>query len=427
MAKGHRQRRTNVLLDELLKDLNWGKSSFQNRFERFYEMYEFPRGHNPFKREPENENSQFELQWEWYPLLLALLRATPDHPFSQKNRQIKNITVEDILTYQKLLVDGVDSLPDYLRYEVQSHRAYQNALKDQGILPDFVEKIAEFITAMQIITGQDRPDLMAEIYKQLDKWIYNAYSNQYHLNLARGIRREAINVALEEMLLDNRSRKTDPIHSIKKEEVYKEQLLEIKELERLLEFLLKGKIDIVEKELDDLLDAEDAGHLMEYLGFFGLELIDKNEKDQDKLQYFRMIQESLWESQMNISEDHIEHLEKLISRISNHPHRSKTIEQQLTTLLNQGEEERHKRQQEERESRRQLLRETIKACQEELKQLDSEPEGEHHVDEIKEQLYMDYLAFCSELRLRVNPPHKVAAQSFVGQLIAPAFQPKSDQ
>lgn len=97
---------------------------------------------------------------------------------------------------------------------------------------------------MQIITQQERPDLMVAIYKQLDEWIYNAFTNNYMLNLAkRQYKNENENLFKEMHLKSKQSGQSkELIEQLFQEEDYMNQYQKISELNELLNFLLKAKI-----------------------------------------------------------------------------------------------------------------------------------------------------------------------------------------
>lgn len=422
LAKGKKERLADVTLKEYLHEVNQkSRSSFHTKFARFCEMYGYDVSReNPFKTDPNNPNTEFQFKWEWYPVFKALFTPNENHPFYQRNRQIENIMLDEITEYYSQLLENIEEIPDYIQHEIKTHLAYQNTLKERYVLSDIAQKLAEFISAMQIITQKERPDLMVAIYKQLDEWIYNAFTNNYMLNLAkRQYKNENENIFKDMYLKSKQSGQSkELIKQLFQEEDYLSQYQKVSDLNELLNFLLKAKIIST--------SSKDHKKSQEILAAFSPNESQGKYSPEDDRQWYDLMYEQL----INIPEEHKEHLSNIINNIKRCKYREQTAESNIARILESkvqfSREELDEERRAAKEKRRQELLDTISYCKEELEQLEHEDEFLQGDPEILRAMQQDYLNFCARVKEH-SKKYDRASSSFFAQLVAPNLKSNTEK
>ncbi|MEG8979322.1 hypothetical protein U8Y98_21700 [Priestia megaterium] len=158
---------------------------FNRRYNKVVEFYGLvTKETNPFKELVDDEDSKFEFPLEIVQPLSALLRSIEANPFFRKNADEKKIDADKIIDFYQNLIEEIELFPDYEKYIIKEHPVYINTIKEIDIIPKLSKKISQTIVALENITKQERADIMIEVYKKLDEWIFNAYLNNSYLKRA---------------------------------------------------------------------------------------------------------------------------------------------------------------------------------------------------------------------------------------------------
>ncbi|MEF3309595.1 hypothetical protein PV433_11900 [Paenibacillus sp. GYB004] len=455
MSRGKKTHFSDANLEELLKDLNWGKSSFENRFKRFCDAYGFEyEGYNMFKKDPEDPNSEYEFSWQWYPLLQCLLKTLPLHPFFRANTQEQNITTTTITQYYEILLDEIELLPNHLKYEIMSHPAYQSALKEKFASKHLADKIAEFISAISIITNQERPDIMIELIRKLDEWIYSAFKNNYSLSMARQSFHEHNADLINEMIdrdnerkpssrLDNENVRQEAHTSEKNKRVYFNQ----SQLDSLLALILDRQLvqDKLPKPKSNMTPKEksmrrkkqehikekkelvylDIGQLLKTLDEYEL-----NIKNDDEFFSFREAYNLYLQKSSQFTENYMNQIDTIVANIKQCKYLNNTAEEKIKAVKKTFEtmttEQKETAKQQYIANRRAELQTIIERCQKEISALDTEDSPMYEISRNQKQADIEYVRFCETVREH-SSQFAPASQSFLGQLIAPAFHFSNDK
>ncbi|SHN33714.1 hypothetical protein [Gracilibacillus kekensis] len=177
---------------------------FNRRLDKINEHYDLAlKSINPFKVEVDNEKSPYEIPFEVAELLSTLLYSIEFNPYFRTNADDRKIEAYSIIDFYKTLIEEIENFPLFEQYKIKEHPAYLNTLKEVDILPKLIEKISETIVVLEQITQQERGDIMIHIYKRLDEWIFNAYSNNSYLKMARLSNLEYMKEKIDEEVMDD--------------------------------------------------------------------------------------------------------------------------------------------------------------------------------------------------------------------------------
>ncbi|GAE26886.1 hypothetical protein JCM9140_2992 [Halalkalibacter wakoensis JCM 9140] len=430
VAKGHKERTIDVSLKEFLEDAGLkGKTTFDKRFARFLEIYPInDNENNYFKKDPQNDHSEFEFKWEWYQLFKVLFSATAHHPFFYRKRLLEKVTVADFQDYFNSLLAEVDQLPDYLRNEIISHRSYQNTLKEKEVLPDLATKIAEFVCAMELITQKERPDIMVDIYKKLDDWIYQAFMNSERIRIVEA-RNHEITDDLITKGVNSPSKQNNPEEQeelekqLKHEEELKWQYRKQEELDQYIAFLLKDKIEAI-KTLEELpIDDHEFEELVNL--FIGGEV---GAKIDSRTKKYRMAYEMYLEQSIGLADAHVHHIESIIENIKKYQYKSQTSVEKIKRFKEEQKRltksEYEQQFVEAKEKRKKQLLQMIQACQEELEELETTQDYLKDGTKLEEELHESYLKFYTQVQTQ-SEKYQQASELFMGQIVSPSFKIKN--
>lgn len=442
MSRGKKDHFTSVSREELLRDLDWNRSSFENRFERFMKLYDYESSYNVFKKDPQELTSEYSFSWEWYPLLRTLLRSMLHHPYYREKTQTKNITTESITEYYEAILNEIEQLPDYLKYEIKTHAVYQNILKENHSVKELTNKIAEFIVAIQLITNQESSEIMGEIINKLDDWIYQAYRNNYALNLALQSNQKENSKLINQMInRDNKKKRSGSEDEHLRGYLHKEEALKLNyssqsQIDALL-ILIMNKYISNEKLLKEELQMPRAQKKLrqqqvnqwhqEKQELFAKLNKSIKEDSSNKVDEFRYKYEEVLLNSLNITEDHIEHIDAIIENIERKVKSRPSIESRIKETSNEfnqmSSEQKEKKKTEYINYRRAQLEATIKRSQKELLMLEKGEIDDNYkeMSRYQKDIDLDYLKFCNEIRT-ISSKYVPATQSFIGQLLAPSFQ-----
>lgn len=449
MARGTKEHFSKVSMAELLEDLKIEKSSFDERFKKFCEVYNFDTNYNLFKKDPENPRTEFEFSWEWYPLFRAFIKAIPSHPFYRKNTKADNITINRTNAYQNELISEIESMPNHLKYEIMSHSAFQSTLKELLASKNLSCKISEAVTAIELISQSERSDIMIEIFKQLDNWIFTAFKNNYAISTAKSANRHYIQDILEEMARSSHGRSTEEkkvnselINHLKNVEEYKKAHIEQSRLDFFMVFLLKRHINqdklpkpegnLSPKQKVERFNREEKmrnekQHL--YRQVAQLNAPDETNKNND-IELFRNTLELVLERMNNVTDEKMEHFDETIGKIKSTPYVKSTMEHKI---LEEKSYSKTIRPEEKSEARRKMIEERRAYLTGMIKALENELEKMEDLDYVfpyENQLLLDiqqrYLDFSRIVRSSSNKHHLSASETFIGQLISTTYNPNSD-
>lgn len=431
MARGTKSHYSSVSMQELLDDLGIKKSVFDERFKKFCEIYQFDKEYNVFKKDPENNRTEFEFDWEWYPLFLALMRTIPSHPYYRDNAKDEYITLDRINSFLNNLVSEVESMPNHLRIEIMTHQSYQNALKEMLASKHLSQKLSEAITAIELLSPGERSDVMIELYKKLDEWIYTFFQNNYSLLTAQFANRQYVENQIEAIRHSAGDDFTNHLRSI---EAYKMEHSTYSQLDRFMSFLLKryvfqGKSLKPTTKLSPKQKEQRHNQAKKYAEsknrlYSNIEqLLPFNESlDSAPVQLFRQTLEIVLEEMTNTNDTVIEPYQKIIDNIKSAPYVKSDMENRILEAKRHAEalNEKDKRElkQLRLDKRREFLEQTIQACQEEINRMEVE---DYHLPEenpLLKEIQANYLKFCDLIRTRTYLP---ASESFIGQLLSPSY------
>ncbi|WP_379156115.1 hypothetical protein [Paenibacillus sp. sgz5001063] len=457
MSRGNKEHYGNADLKELLSDLGWGSSSFDNRFKRFCEVYGFEdQDYNMFKKDPEDQLSEYEFSWEWYPLFRAILKSLPEHPFFRENRQINNINVEDIGSYYTSLFNEIEKMPNHLKYEIMSHPLYQNALKESYAANHLSNKIAESIAAIELITKQERADIMIQIYQQLDEWTYNAFKHNYSLDLARSGYHDNNQELLTRMIGDDNCKNPDFKEENEalraqwlQEEEYKRVEARQSQIDSLLVHILRryltndkmpqpeGKLSAEEKrsrlklQIKKKEEKQNILELVESLSLQNQESKKRNKKTIEEIKNFRFAYEQFLEKTSLLNETQMGQIDLMKLKIESCSYIERTARATIQSVQNEvnnfSEEQIEAAKRGYIERRKAYLEDVINNCEEELANLESGNTSIKDAASFEQEIQNEYLKFCDEVGIYAHQ-YKEASSSFIGQLImAPSFKLRKDK
>lgn len=393
--------------DDLLKEVGLKyQNELKRKLNKVNQYYGFEsKDINPFKEEIDNKNSKYEFQFESMPLLKVLINSIGYNPFSRKNGDLDKVDSKQLELFYKTLIEEIDVLPDYAKYEVWDSPVYINTLKERLIIPKLVRKISEFIVALEVSLDNESGDIMIYIYKMLDEWMLNAFENNYVLRTVKSSNAESIKKA--------------HLPNIEEDDLNK----------------------LIEKDRDNTLDRFIANMIKEYIGLTGntkkeikSNLLNKKRKIKG-LNYFfnvyqitdsesiRFLLESEIEKYKYVSEEKYEEFkddtDQLIKKINACEYEDKLISKKAEFELKKWKESNKKEKsailQRKKEERMTTLKNTIEKCKIELRSIE---ESDTYLEKYKTQMRIYERFFSLKKLLKENKKFVEASNLFLGQILA---------
>lgn len=361
---------------------------------------------NPFKEEIDNEKSKYEIPFEVMPLLTVLIRSFEANPFNRRNSDKTKISANEIVLFYQSLLNEIERLPEYEKYIIQDHPAYMNTLKEVDIMPKLSGKIAEVVEALEIVTKQERGDIMIYIYQALDSWLYNAYVNNTALEKARS---SNIN-EITKLGFDVTDDTTVTQESIK----YLDNLI----AERIKIWLgLKGTNEAEIKQ--NVMDCK--GEKLVYEEYLQL---NNCMKDSDELRYFMELNlvQQLYDGQF---EEHKQYVDELIKDTKERNYEKKVLSNNVEEVLEDWRK-RDKEQQQVyirnwKENEIVKLKRKISAYEETIHALEDDLYCRKQVETMMESVE-NYIHFNNNLQL--NKRYEQVSNWYVGQLVLESLDEK---
>ncbi|NRT78406.1 hypothetical protein [Clostridium beijerinckii] len=181
----------NYTKDEFISKYHIKKNDFKNDIETFLNYFDIDK--ERLKRDS-NEEGNYEIPYEISDLLSLMFTYFKDSPFYDKRYNLNTKNTDFTLNYVNKILSEIETLPDYLKYNIKKNPSYLFNLNLSQIIPILIDKF----TALLVLIGS-RSDVSAgnqlvKLTKELDKWINNYCLHDQMLELNKNSKIPILNI-----------------------------------------------------------------------------------------------------------------------------------------------------------------------------------------------------------------------------------------